>query len=146
MDSQTERDITESVDGEDWMQDKNQPALPESPASVNLRVYIDGFAVQFTARGNQIAPLTTWVENAIKSGKALGWKPSWKDEPTQPAKPTEYIQKIGSPIENPMCPIHNEKMFKKSGQYGTYFSHGWQQNGYWMNCNGKSTKQGKPVS
>lgn len=40
-----------------------------------------------------------------------------------------------------MCPVHNVKMYEKTGKHGVFYSHGEKQpDGSWKNCNGKGWK------
>jgi len=58
----------------------NEPttdALPESPASANIKVWIKGFGVQFTMRGKIMRDLMINMQMLIDEAISKGWQPTW---------------------------------------------------------------------
>jgi hypothetical protein len=102
----------------------------EASNSVNIRVYIDRFGVQFTHRRNSVMGVIKTAKLVIKTAMENGWKPSWKndssdlsDTPTAP----EQTFGIGTPASGmtKLCPLHGVTMEQKysKAKGKMYFAH-----------------------
>ena len=73
--------------------------LPEAPASVNVKVWIDDYGVMLTMRGQKVSDIVKQLEYIIDTAKKKGWKPTW-DKGEQPkATPKGHIR---NPPQTPM--------------------------------------------
>ena len=79
--------------------------LPEAPASANIKVWIEGFRVQFTTRHEKMSEVVKRVEQLIAIAKSKGWKPTWKKEEEEETKKTYAFK----------CPICGAPAQYKSG-------------------------------
>lgn len=84
--------------------DAKDQDLPEAPASMTLKVWIDGFGVMLTARDTKVASLLKKTETMIDYAKSHGWKNVWDTTPqaviSQPVAPQESLgncPKCGAP-------------------------------------------------
>lgn len=109
----------------------------EAANSVNIRVYIDGFGVQFTHRRNTAMGVIKIVKRVIETAKENGWKTSWKDDESDPSENTGQTFGTGIP-KGPslppitgtssltrMCPMHGLTMEQKYSKAKAkfYFAH-----------------------
>jgi hypothetical protein len=98
--------------------------LPESPASVNVKFWIDDYGVMLTMRSYKVADVVEQLEYVIKLAKKKGWKPTWdKEKSNVPPKKTYTPRKTSTPADPdaPFCPVHNRPMKKMSGRYGEFW-------------------------
>ena len=80
-DDQTIKDVVEAF------------ALPESPASVNIKVWIDGYGVMLTMRSHKVADVVSQLEYIIDTAKRKGWQHTWnKDMPVTPPPTPQPLQ------------------------------------------------------
>ncbi len=74
--------------------------LPESPASANVKVWIDGFPVMFTTRNGKMDVVVKRIEFLLQKAKEKGWKNTWDKEAPTTAHPTlPACPKCGSPLK-----------------------------------------------
>lgn len=79
------KDIDESLDEAQIVADDSKDQdLPEAPASVTIRVWIEGFGVMLTARDEKVASLLKKTETMIAYAKSHHWKNTWDKEGTTP--------------------------------------------------------------
>ena len=89
--------------------------LPESPASANIKIWIDGFGVQFTMRDLKMNNVVKKIRTLIDLAKENGWKPKWDDTPSLPTQvPSRAVQEVSGPV----CKVHGKLMTK--GKWGYY--------------------------
>lgn len=82
--------MKEFMEEPEWMEtegEKMAKVLPESPASVNIVYYIDGFRAQSTIRGINEDILVDKIEKFVKLAKLKGWQPSWNTETNKSFEP-----------------------------------------------------------
>lgn len=95
--------------------------LPEAPASVNVKVWIDDYGVMLTMRGQKVSDIVKQLEYIIDTAKKKGWKPTW-DKGEQPkATPKRTYKKPPADPDAPFCPTHNRPMRKFDGRYGEFW-------------------------
>jgi hypothetical protein len=81
--------------------------LPESPNSVNIKVWIKGYGVQFTMRDNKMNNVVKKVEYIIGLAEEKGWKSTWD---TNVPKTGNTVSQGGG-----LCGIHGTPMVFKEG-------------------------------
>ena len=72
----TEEQIIREVFDEDYR-------YSESPASSNVKVWIDGYGVMFTLRGATMNTVVSNMTTLIEYAKKKGWKTSWMEDKEQ---------------------------------------------------------------
>ena len=94
--------------------DAKDQDLPEAPASMTLKVWIEGYGVMLTARDTKVASLLKKTETMIDYAKSHGWKNVWDTTPkavvSQPVTPQDVSTK-----HQPTCPIHGKTTVWKEG-------------------------------
>lgn len=73
--------------------------LGEAPASANLKVWIDGYGVMITVRGNESSDIVTKIAFLVKYAKEQGWKNTWDEKPTGIQR--EKVDQSTCPHTNP---------------------------------------------
>lgn len=56
--------------------------LPESPASLTVRFWVDDYGVMLTMRGNEVRTIVKQLEWVIDFAKKKGWKSKWSEKTT----------------------------------------------------------------
>jgi hypothetical protein len=115
--------IQEEDYGQEWEEteeEKMAKILPESPASANIKVYIDGFGAQITVRGTNHKVLVTEIEEMVKMAKIKNWKPSWNPDTNKAAEAVTSTAE-----DSKWCSVHGESMPKKWSEkkQKTYWAH-----------------------
>jgi hypothetical protein len=91
--------------------DRNDEDIPEAPAVSNIKVWIKGYGVMLTVRGEKMMDIIKKTETLIDYAESHGWKNVWDTTPKaivgQPATP-----------QGPVCTKHNKVMVK--GKFGWY--------------------------
>lgn len=110
--------------------------LPESPASANLKVWIEGFGVMFTVRDTQASEVIAKILNIIALAQKKGWKPSWREEKEEvdPGWITGVGQEgTSSSASGPaiICAVHKMVMDRATKTGKPYHSY------QGMNCSGE---------
>jgi hypothetical protein len=102
-------------------------ALPEAPASVNVRLCIGGHECQFTMRDMDEARLVERLQALLARFPQAA--PAHRQAPPTPAAPAQ-------PTPEGWCLVHNLQMSRQSNERGSWFSHqtadGW--------CRGKAPR------
>ena len=99
------KDVEESLDEAQMVADDGKTQeLPEAPASMTMRVWIQGYGVMLTVRDNKVASLLKKTETMIDYAKSHGWKDKWNEDatsqPTTSQMPSEDLgtcKKCGAP-------------------------------------------------
>ena len=60
--------------------DQKDQELPEAPASMTMRVWIQGYGVMLTVRDNKVASLLKKTETMIDYAKSHQWKDKWNED------------------------------------------------------------------
>jgi hypothetical protein len=97
-------------------------SLPESPASVNVKFWIDDYSVMLTMRSYKVSDVVKQLEYVIDLAKDKGWKSTW-DKGSDSPKNT-YNKPQSSPQAapgTPTCSVHNRPMKKFDGKYGEFW-------------------------
>lgn len=113
-------DFMEDQGEQEWEQTEGErlaKVLPESPASANLKVYIDGFGAMITIRGTESQALVAQIEEMVKIAKLKGWMPSWNTETNKAFTPKVEVK------DTPNCGIHGNPMVWKEGNSKTTGRH-----------------------
>ena len=96
--------------------DEDNDSLPEAPASVSVRFWIDDYGVMLTMRSKKVGDVVNQLEYIIDTAKKKGWKSVWDKD-----KAEETQKKSSTSSDTPVCSIHNRKMKKFSGRYGEFY-------------------------
>ena len=83
--------------------------LPESPASANIRFWIEDYSVQLTMRDMEVNPLVEKITKMINIAKERGWKPTW-DKGTPVTVP---VAPVTPQSQSLVCPVHGTVMVLK---------------------------------
>ncbi len=98
----------------------NTDNLPESPSSVNVKVWIDGYGCIFTLRDKEMFNCVKKLTTLIGLFKEKGWKPTW-DKVIPAAANNPAFKDFTNPTpENgttPVCGVHGTNMEWKEGVY-----------------------------
>lgn len=113
--------------------------LPEAPASVTVRFWIDDYGVLFTMRDEQVKELVAKLDFLMDYAKKRGWKPSWNKEGIKSAPAPAKAEPVG-----PLCSLHKRPMKERIGPDGSvFYSHAMKdKQGNWMYCSGKGFVKG----
>ena len=118
---------------EDFIEEeKEKENLPESPASINIKFWVDDFGVLLTMRAVRVSTLVKQLEDILKIAKEKGWKPSWVKEPTVHQTSTQTpsvsvyqhpqgVSGVGQGTTLPLCPVHNRSMRLFKGKWGDFY-------------------------
>jgi len=97
MNQQDIKDIDATLD-EATMIDR-EVNIPEAPAVANIKVWIKGFGVMFTVRGEKLNDMVIKTTHIIDYAESHGWKNTWETAPTpQGTQTTRSCPKCGSPL------------------------------------------------
>lgn len=128
---QEEQEIKEFLDKEFGDgEETSKPTHSEAPASVNIKVWIEGYGVMFTFRANDKYKVIDEVSDLVLVAKKKGWKTSWNtDEPVTSTTAPTYHQPARSANpptpqpqgSTPVCRIHGRPMREFNGRYGPFF-------------------------
>lgn len=93
---------------------------------------------QYVVRAGTIQELETMIGEV----KAVISKSAPQQVENMPTADKRAIDEVmAGNTSDELCPVHQVKMFKKTGQYGDFWTHGEKQaDGSWKNCNGKGFK------
>lgn len=97
--------------------------LPEAPASVTVKVWIDDYSVLLTMRSQKVGDVVEQLEYIIGIAKKKGWKSTWDKGEPNTGQPTASTPKKTTPPDPnaPICSVHNRPMKKMTSQYGDFF-------------------------
>ena len=95
-------------DIDEVLKEKNGHELPEAPASVTIKTWIDGYGVMITMRSEEVSDVIHKLEFVIDYAKSKGWKPSWKEEEAE-TKPSV------------LCPLCSSPMVKRTSTKGPFW-------------------------
>jgi hypothetical protein len=125
--------LDEAQLGADEQQDVN---IPEAPAVANIKVWIKGFGVMFTVRGEKLNDMIKKTSTLIDYAETHGWKNTWNMTPQGTPQAV-----VGQPTTSqPMCKIHGTPMTQRDGKFGTFWSCGKKNaDGSW--CSYKPPKE-----
>lgn len=90
--------------------DQKEEQLPEAPAVANIRVWIRGYGVIFTVRGEKMMDIVTKTNTLVDYAESHGWKSKWDTEQVQPATGTVQVQQPVQPVAPVVCGIHGTPM------------------------------------
>lgn len=107
-------DIDESLDEAQMIADEQKDVvIPEAPAVSNVKVWIKGYGVMLTVRGEKLMDMIKKTETIIDYAESHGWKNTWDtavtSHPTTPQPATEV----------PLCGVHGTPMKWITGKYKT---------------------------
>lgn len=108
MNTIDERDIDESLDEAAMVaNDRKEESLPEAPAVSNVKVWIKGYGVMLTVRGEKMMDIVKKTETLVDYAISHGWKNVW-DTVTTPIKSLPNLPPIDHP-EWKVDPITGKK-------------------------------------
>jgi len=107
-------DIEESLDTAAMVDsEKKDMDIPEAPAVANIKVWIKGYGVMLTVRGEKMMDIVKKTEVLIDYAESHGWKNTWNTTET-PIKPV-----VGQPtnpkVSQEECNHANVGQKKASG-------------------------------
>ena len=116
------KDVDESLDEAQMVADEQKSVdLPEAPAVSNVKVWIKGYGVMLTVRGEKLMDMIKKTETIIDYAESHGWKNVWD---TTPASVVGHFNSPTSPQgEVPLCGIHGTPMKWITGKYKTTTSY-----------------------
>lgn len=91
--------------------DRKDEVLPEAPAVSNVKVWIKGYGVMLTVRGEKVMDIVKKTETLIDYAQSHGWKNRWDD--VLPQVPAVVGQQAAP--QAPTCGIHGTLMTWKTG-------------------------------
>ena len=103
------QDVEASLDEAQMVVDeRNDDVLPEAPAVANIKVWIQGYGVMLTVRGEKMKDIVKKTEALVDYAISHGWKNVW-DSPQNAAtsQPTAS--------QAPACGVHGTPMTWKTG-------------------------------
>lgn len=120
---------------------KDKKSLPESPASLNVKFWADGFGVMLTMRAETVSEVLKQFQTIMPFIKNSGYKNVWDKEPI-----TRVLPEQTPVVQNaPICGIHGVPMTWKSGisktngkPYAFFACSTKNANGTWCNYQPKS--------
>ena len=109
--SQQEADIDATLDEAQMVaDDRKDEVLPEAPAVANIKVWIQGYGVMLTVRGEKMMDIVKKTETLVDYAKSHGWKNVWDT----PGVPQSAV--VGQPTgAQTMCGVHGVPMSRKQG-------------------------------
>ena len=98
----------------------NNNHIPEAPESVTIKGYYKGYSVMLTKRDVSVKslPLIQDAIRAIDWMEEHGFKPDWHTDSNGKAGHAGDGKQLLS-----VCPIHNEPMKVRKGDFGIFTSH-----------------------
>lgn len=105
--------------------------IPEAPAVSNIKVWIKGYGVMLTVRGEKMMDIIKKTETLIDYAESHGWKNTWNTpEMTNKAVVGQPVtpQDVNKMIDAPLCSIHGtpmkflEGVSKKTGKPYSFWS------------------------
>lgn len=109
-----EKEVDEILDEAQMNADHKDEVLPEAPAVSNIKLWIKGYGVMLTVRGEKMIDIIKKTETIIDYAQSHGWNYTWTTTPT-----TATQAAISQPTASgPMCSKHNKLMVK--GKFGWY--------------------------
>lgn len=106
------RDVESSLDEAQMVaDDKEVNGLPEAPAVANIKVWIKGFGVMFTVRGEKLNDMIKKTVTLIDYAESHSWKNRWDDPPM----PGNTILPQPTNPQAPTCGVHGVPMTWKTG-------------------------------
>lgn len=100
------KDIDEALDEAQMVSnDQKEVNIPEAPAVSNVKVWIEGYGVTLTVRGEKLNDMIHKTETIIDYAKSHGWKNVWDSTPGDVLTPPKTVEvsvgtcpKCGSPL------------------------------------------------
>ena len=111
MNTQDIRDADEILDEAQLVADEKDEVLPEAPAVANIKVWIKGYGVMFTVRGEKMLDIVQKATTLIDVAESHGWKNRWDDPP---AVGNTVLPQPTNP-QAPSCGVHGNLMIWKTG-------------------------------
>jgi len=106
------KDVDEALDEAQMVaDDRKDESLPEAPAVANVKVWVKGFGVMFTVRGEKMLDIVQKTLTLIDFAESHGWKNTW-DTPIPVG--TTILPQPTNP-QAPSCGIHGTPMTWKTG-------------------------------
>jgi len=127
-----QKDVDEVLDEAQMVtDDRKDVEIPEAPAVSNIRVWIKGYGVMLTVRGEKMMDIIQKTETLVDYAQSHGWKNVWDTTPapvaSQPATP-QVSRDVTGMVPAPMCDIHGtpmkhlEGVSKKTGKPYSFWS------------------------
>lgn len=91
--------------------DKEVNGLPEAPAVANVKVWIKGYGVIFTVRGEKMLDIVKKTITLVDFADSHGWKNTWDKE----IAPERVLNSQAAAQQIKNCSIHGTPMQWKSG-------------------------------
>jgi hypothetical protein len=124
---QTEPDLDEVLDEveNNGANTRSDTILPEAPASINIKLWVDDYSVMLTMRSERVSDVIKQMEYVVTLAKKRGWKSTWDKVPSTPqttVSATPHGQtNMSASMDAPFCPTHNRPMKKFTGKWGEFW-------------------------
>ena len=124
-------DIDEVLDTASLISKDKEESIPEAPAVSNIKVWIRGFGVMLTVRGEKMMDIVKKTETLIDYAESHGWKNTWNMTATQVSPVVSHPttpQDVNTMIDAPNCSVHGTPMkylqgtSKKTGKPYAFWS------------------------
>jgi len=99
-------------DIEEVFEDYKSPVkneLPESPASLNIKFWAEGYGVMLTMRDEDVSRLMSKFKYMLTVIKKEGWKNKWDEAPVR------VLPEAAPARQAPICGVHGQPMTWKTG-------------------------------
>ena len=113
-----DNDIESSLDEASMIQKDTEVNIPEAPAVANIRVWINGYGVIFTVRGEKMNDIVKKTTSLVEYAESHGWKNTWNTDNKTPQGTTVPQKQSNAPI----CAVHGTPMTERIGNYGKFWS------------------------
>ena len=108
-----QKDVDETLDEASMLSKDKEESIPEAPAVSNIKVWIRGYGVMLTVRGEKMMDIIHKTETLVDYAESHGWKNTWNTTETpnkaivgQPTTP----QDVNTMIDAPNCSVHGTPM------------------------------------
>lgn len=105
------KDVDASLDEAQMVADEKDEVLPEAPAVANIKVWIKGYGVMFTVRGEKMLDVVQKATTLVYAAISHGWKNRWDDPPA----PGNVILPQPTSPQASTCGVHGTVMVWKTG-------------------------------
>ena len=123
-------DVDEVLDEAQMVADEQKDeVLPEAPAVSNIKVWIRGFGVMLTVRGEKMMDIVKKTETLVDYAESHEWKNVWDTAPSTSQPIVGQPTPPKAPVKGqPTCSIHGnstkwlEGVSKKTGKKYAFWS------------------------
>lgn len=121
QDSQDIDDVLDEVENS-GANGRSETSLPEAPASINIKFWVEDFGVLLTMRSDKVSDVIKQMEYVLDLAKKRGWKSTWEKIPPAPVTAgTTPPQSATATGTAPYCSVHGRPMKLFNGKYGSFW-------------------------